>query len=55
MIYCPSEDPIINKDILNCPRCNQVLVYTSRQKLLAPPLKVMKCDKCKLEYWRRTE
>lgn len=49
------KDPIINKNIDECRYCNGPLIDTGLQKLLSPPLQVVHCETCDLNYWRTTE
>ena len=39
----------------NCPYCKTALRHTGRQKLLAPPLDVLQCDECLIEFIRSTK
>jgi uncharacterized protein with PIN domain len=50
--YPPAKNPIISSK--NCPECSGPLKRTGWQKCMAPPLDVMQCERCELEYWRRT-
>ena len=52
--YTIAKDMIIKRYVENCPNCGFELRDTRSRKLLAPPLEVMRCDSCMLEYWRES-
>lgn len=45
----------IDRGVELCPKCGNALKRTGGEKYTSPPLDVVRCDKCKLEYWRRSE
>ncbi len=49
-----AEEVIIPKSALYCYCCGGRLVMTGVQKLCSPPLDVVFCEQCDLQFWRRT-
>lgn len=52
--YAIASPSIIDKHVVNCPKCGEPLADTGMVKLMAPVLNIMLCHKCKLEYWRKS-
>jgi hypothetical protein len=56
-MYFPANvasDPLFDGGIKTCHEWGETLLHTGRQKLCSPPLDVVYCPACDLEYWRRT-
>ena len=47
-----ADNPFIGTDVFKCPKCGSDLKPALRQKLVYPPLSVVECSECKVEYWR---
>ena len=52
--YNLAKNHNVSSQVTVCENCCNKLIYTGRQKTMYPPLEVMECCNCKLEYWRET-
>jgi len=50
----PAENKYLKVGESNCNECGEELNHTGFQKLIHPPLDILICKKCKLEFFRES-